>query len=215
MPVTARQLPSCSVLTASERKKKKSQAHSLPVPLRTDPRRGVPPSVAPCEKEHLHFHLCRPPSSCFSFLPIFPPPSRTSLHSPSMSTNYWVGGEERGSTKTSSGPPTDPVPPFAGRSLLAIGPLSLVFWLGPRPLGHKGLIMGYDWLGCVAHHWDSPLPVPPVPPVPPPLFVFGLLPNIWASNQVAGHRGQQSVSAPLCSEPVIKPGTVSLGCPEL
>lgn len=109
-----------------------------------------------------------------------------------MSTNYWVGGEQGGSTKTSSGPPTDPVPPFTGPSLLAIGPLSLVFWLGPRPLGHKGLIMGYDWLGCVAHHWDSPLPVPPVPP---PLFVFGLLPNIWASNQVAGQRGQQSVSA--------------------
>lgn len=149
------------------------------------------------QDEHLHFSLfscCRPPVLSPIALPplyffiltlpytlLFPPPS--------MSTNYG-GVVVKGSTKTSSGPPTDPVPPFTEPSFLAISPV-LVFWLGPRPLRHKGLIMGYNWLGCVTHLWDGPLPVPPCPPL---LFVFGLLLKNWASNLVTGQRGKQSVS---------------------
>lgn len=101
-----------------------------------------------------------------------------------------MGGWGKGSTKTLSGPPTDPIPPFTELSFLAISPV-LVFWLGPGPLRHKGLIMGYNWLGCVTHLWDSPLPVPPCPPL---LFVFGLLLKNWVSNLVGGQRGKQSVS---------------------
>lgn len=137
----------------------------------------------------LLFHLS------FPFLPYTSPshPFLSSSPSSPLQCQLIMGGWGKGSTKASSGPPTDPVPPFTEPSFLAISPV-LVFWLGPRPLRHKGLIMGYNWLGCVTHLCYSTLPVPPFPPL---LFVFGLLLKNWASQEYWSARQTVSLSLSL------------------
>lgn len=207
--VTACQFPSHSVFLCQMCCNSRRPDRLAPLPLLCD---RLPPSCSPSVARdltgqassfspfspvvilllisHFPFHPCTSPSSTPPY-PLLRPP-------PPMSTNY--GGWGKGSTKTLSGPPTDLVPPFTEPSFLAIRP-SLVFWLGPRPPRHKGLIVGYNWLGYVTHLWDSPLPVPPCPPH---LFVFGLLLKNWASNLVTGQRGKQSVSVCSSSQSVIK-----------
>ena len=137
------------------------------------------------------FSWCSPPPVLYLSFPFLLCSSPSSPSSSSyLPQCLLIGGVRKGSAMTSSGPPTDPVPPFSKPSFLAISPV-LVFWLGPRPPRHKGVIMGYNWLACVARLWDGPLPVPPCPPL---LFVFGLLPKNWASNLASGQRGKPSVS---------------------
>lgn len=177
MRVTVCQFPSQSGLLCQMRCNSSRSDCPAPLPLLSDwPLPSCSPSVAwdPTRRASslvpflLLWSPCFVPSSLVLLCPH--PPYPLLLPPPSMSTNYG-GGWGKGSTKTLSGPPTDPIPPFTELSFLAISPV-LVFWLGPGPLRHKGLIMGYNWLGCVTHLWDSPLPVPPCPPL---LFVFGLL----------------------------------------
>lgn len=200
MRVTVCQFPSHSVLLCQICCNSSRSDCPAPLPLLSDwPLPSCSPSVAR--------DLTRRASSLVPFLlllsPCSVPSSLVLLHPhPPYPFSFLLpqcqlimGGWGKGSTKTLSGPPTDPIPPFTELSFLAISPV-LVFWLGPGPLRHKGLIMGYNWLGCVTHLWDSPLPVPPCPPL---LFVFGLLLKNWVSNLVGGQRGKQSVSVCLSS----------------
>lgn len=187
----------------------------VPLPLLSD---GPPPQLFPicCPRSYSrsissisHFPRCSPPPVLYLSFPFLLCSSPSSHSSSSyLPRSSLIGGVRKGSAMTSSGPPTDPVPPFSKPSFLAISPV-LVFWLGPRPPRHKGLIMGYNWLACVARLWDGPLPVPPCPPL---LFVFGLLLKNWASNLVSGQRGKPSVSGCLSPQPVINRDIVCYMC---